>query len=395
MLTVHLLNGVQKKIALGHPWIYRTQIDRVDHPDGEAPVPGAVADVLDFRGRYLGSGFYNPHSMIAVRLLTRRHETIDEDLIRSRVAMAMDYREILETRDTNSQRLIFAEADRLPGVIADKFADVIILQILSYGMERYTAAIADALIERYRPSCLILQNNEPIRSKEGLSLERKIYFGEDPGTVEIRENGIRLLVDLAGGQKTGYFLDQKANHRILRDYVAGKSVLDCFTYIGGFALNAALAGAAQVMALDISESAIRLAQTNAGLNGLGDRISFVRQNAFDFLRQTDQRYDVIVLDPPAFAKSHSAIRSATRGYKEINLSALRLLPPGGILATHSCSYHMSEQNFVDTVLSAASDAKRTVRIIDLRRADRDHPSLAGYPESHYLKSLWLQVLDEG
>ncbi len=401
MHVVCLLNGVHKKIAAGHPWVYRTQIDQetwksTDPADGPMPNPGDLVEVRDFRQHYLGTGFYNPASMLTIRLLTRHREIIDESLIRRRVMDAVAYRRYFYRPDTDSYRLIFGEADRLPGVIADQFADTIVLQILALGMEQWLPVIADTLIKEMAPANLILQHEEPIRQKEGLPLYRRTYYGKDPGTIQIRENGLLLQVDLASGQKTGYFLDQKANHAALRPFVRDRKVLDCFTYIGGFALNAAAGGAAQVTAVDISEAAIGLAQENAVLNHLENKMNFISANVFDFLRESGQRhehYDVIVLDPPAFAKSHASQAAAKRGYKEINLSALRLLLPGGILATHSCSFHMPEPLFVETVLAAAQDARRLVRIIDVRRQDFDHPVLSGYPESHYLKSLWLQVLE--
>lgn len=396
METIYLINGTQKKITQGHPWVYKTQIERCSWAQDSGPQPGDTVDVCDSRGVYLGTGFYNPNSMLTVRLLTRRHESIDDQMIIDRIVLAVNYRRMLEQSGTNSRRLIFAEADRLPGVIADQYGDTIVLQILSFGMERYLTTIADTLLKICQPANLLIQNEEPVRRKEGLPLYRRIYHGDEPGSVDILENGLALRVDLAGGQKTGYFLDQKANHAALRPYVAGKNVLDCFTYIGGFALNAAAGGAAHVTAVDISEQAVDLARTNASLNNLAGRMSFVTVNAFDYLRQATQdkkAFDVIVLDPPAFAKSHAARAGAARGYKEINLSAFRLLGSGGILATHSCSFHMTEDLFIDTVLAAARDARRVVRIIEVRRQDRDHPVLAGYPESHYLKSLWLQVLE--
>ena len=401
MFKVCLLNGVQKKIAAGHPWVYRNQIDPQtwqsdDKSDKTLPAPGDLVEVHDFRQRYLGTGFYNPLSMLTIRLLVRHHESIDQDLIQRRVSEAVAYRRYFQRTDTDSCRLVFGEADRLPGVIADQFANTIVLQILALGMEKWLPVIADTLISEVHPANLIVQNEEIIRQKEGLLLYRQVYAGSDPGQVQIRENGLSLLVDLAAGQKTGYFLDQKANHAALRPFVRGKRVLDCFCYVGGFALNAAAGGAAEVIAVDISETAIELARHNAELNQLESRTSWIVANAFDYLReavQRQERFDVVVLDPPAFAKSHSAQAAAVRGYKEINLSALRLLGPGGILATHSCSFHMPEQLFIETVLEAARDARRTVRIIDIRRQDYDHPVLAGYPESHYLKSLWLQVLE--
>jgi 23S rRNA (cytosine1962-C5)-methyltransferase len=394
--SINLINGAQRKIADGHPWVYRNQIERASWPEETEPQPGDLVEVYDFRQRYVGTGIYNPTSLLTVRLLTRKRETIDDCLIRKRIRAAVAYRNIIRRPDTDSYRIIFGESDLLPGVIADQFADTIVLQILALGMEKYLAVIADTLIEELQPNNLILHHEEPIRQKEGLPLYRRVYAGHDPGRLQIRENGLKLMIDLAGGQKTGYYLDQKANHAFLRQWTRNKSVLDCFCYVGGFALNAAVGGASSVTGVDQSEAAICLARENAELNGLAAATAWVVDNVFDFLRQAAQnkaRYDVIVLDPPAFAKSHAALAAARRGYKEINLSALRLLEAGGILVTHSCSFHMPEDLLVQTVLEAARDAKRTLRIVDIRRQDTDHPVLAGYPESHYLKSLWLQVLD--
>lgn len=389
--VVHVINGRQKKLLQGHPWVYGNEIERVE---GDVQDGGLVA-VQDFRGRYMGTGFYNSRSLITVRLLTHRQEEITDALIASRVRAACDYRKfILRRPGTDACRLIYGEADRLPGVICDRFGDVIVLQVLALGMERYTQMIADALIECEKPECLILQNDDAIRRKEGMECFTKVLSGSLPERVIIHENGVKLAVDVLGGQKTGYFLDQKDNHLFLRQFCEGARVLDCFSYIGAFALNAAAAGAKEVTAVDISEAAVELIRQNAELNGA--RVHAVCANCFDYLRaqvKEKQQYDVIVLDPPAFTKAHANMANACRGYKEIALSAMRLLPAGGVLATHSCSYHMPEDVFVNTVLSAAQDLHRQVRVITLRRQDIDHPVLAGYPESHYLKSLWLQMLD--
>lgn len=389
--VVHVINGRQKKLIQGHPWVYGNEIERVE---GET-VDGELVTVVDFRGRYMGTGFYNSHSLITVRLLTNRQEAITEEMIASRVEAACAYRRYVLSREgTDSCRLIYGEADRLPGVIADRFGGVIVLQILALGMEKYTQVIADALVGACHPECLLLQNDDAIRRKEGMACFTRVLVGELPERTVIHENGVKLIVDVRGGQKTGYFLDQKDNHLFLRQFCKGARVLDCFSYIGGFALNAAAAGAREVTAVDISESAVELIRQNAALNGA--KIETVCANCFDFLREQvrlKERYDVVVLDPPAFTKAHANMASACRGYKEIALSAMRLLPPGGVLATHSCSYHMPEDVFVNTVLSAAQDLHRKVRVITLRRQDIDHPVLAGYPESHYLKSLWLQMLE--
>lgn len=388
---VHVVNGRQKKLLQGHPWVYGNEIERVE---GEIE-DGGLVTVVDFRGRYMGTGFYNSKSLITVRLLTHRQEEITDELIASRVKAACDYRRFVMNRPgTDSCRLIYGEADRLPGVIADRFGGVIVLQVLALGMERFTQTIADALLACEKPDCLLLQNDDAIRRKEGMECFTRVLYGTLPEENIIHENGVKLAVDVLGGQKTGYFLDQKDNHLFVRQFCKDARVLDCFSYIGAFALNAAAVGAKEVTAVDISEAAVQLIEKNAALNGAD--ITAVCANCFDFLRaqvKAGEKYDVVVLDPPAFTKAHANMASACRGYKEIALSAMRLLPAGGVLATHSCSYHMPEEVFVNTVLSAAQDLHRQVRVITLRRQDIDHPVLAGYPESHYLKSLWLQMLD--
>ena len=388
---VHVVNGRQKKLLQGHPWVYGNEIERVE---GEIE-DGGLVTVVDFRGRYMGTGFYNSKSLITVRLLTHRQEEITDELIASRVKAACDYRRFVMNRPgTDSCRLIYGEADRLPGVIADRFGGVIVLQVLALGMERFTQTIADALLACEKPDCLLLQNDDAIRHKEGMECFTRVLYGTLPEENIIHENGVKLAVDVLGGQKTGYFLDHKDKHLFVRQFCKDARVLDCFSYIGAFALNAAAAGAKEVTAVDISEAAVQLIEKNAALNGAD--ITAVCANCFDFLRaqvKAGEKYDVVVLDPPAFTKAHANMASACRGYKESALSALRLLPAGGVLATHSCSYHMPEEVFVNTVLSAAQDLHRQVRVITLRRQDIDHPVLAGYPESHYLKSLWLQMLD--
>ena len=389
--VVHVINGRQKKLLQGHPWVYGNEIERVE---GDI-VDGELVTVVDFRGRYMGTGFYNSKSLITVRLLTHRSEEITNELIAARVKAACDYRRfVMQRPGTDSCRLIYGEADRLPGVIADRFGEVIVLQVLALGMEKYTQVIADELIRCEKPGCLLLNNDDAIRRKEGMECFTKVLHGELPEETIIHENGIKLSVDVKGGQKTGYFLDQKDNHLFVRQFCKDARVLDCFSYIGGFALNAVAAGAKEVTAVDISENAVELIRRNAQLNGM--QVEIVCANCFDFLRaqvKEKQKYDVIVLDPPAFTKAHANMANACRGYKEIALSAMRMLEAGGVLATRSCSYHMPEDVFVNTVLSAAQDLHRQVRVITLRRQDIDHPVLAGYPESHYLKSLWLQMLD--
>ena len=391
LARVRVAEGRQKKLLFGHPWIYGNEIEAVD---GD-PADGDEVEAVDFRGRFLGRGFYNSKSLLRVRLLTNRNEPITEEMIRARVRFACRYREaVLSRPGTDCCRLIFGEADRLPGVICDQYGGVLVLQILWRGMEAFTEVIASALVEARHPDCLLLLNDDRIREKEGLACNTKVLSGALPDPVLYHENGIEMEADLRGGQKTGGFLDQKDNHLFLRQFARDRRVLDCFAYSGGFALNAWAAGAQDVVAVDISPAAVEAIGRNARRNGA--RIRAVCENGFDYLREavrSGEEYGAIVLDPPAFTKAKANREAAARGYKEIALSAMRLLPPGGVLAAHSCSYHMPEEAFVATVESAARDLRRRVRIIALRRQDIDHPVLAGYPESHYLKSLWLEMME--
>ena len=308
---VHVVNGRQKKLLQGHPWVYGNEIERVE---GEIE-DGGLVTVVDFRGRYMGTGFYNSKSLITVRLLTHRQEEITDELIASRVKAACDYRRFVMNRPgTDSCRLIYGEADRLPGVIADRFGGVIVLQVLALGMERFTQTIADALLACEKADCLLLQNDDAIRRKEGMECFTRVLYGTLPEENIIHENGVKLAVDVLGGQKTGYFLDQKDNHLFVRQFCKDARVLDCFSYIGAFALNAAAAGAKEVTAVDISEAAVQLIEKNAALNGAD--ITAVCANCFDFLRaqvKAGEKYDVVGLDPPAFTKAHANRASACRG----------------------------------------------------------------------------------
>ncbi len=389
--VVRVVDGRQRKLMDGSPWIYRNEIQSIEGAVEE----GGLVHAVDFRGRRIGTGIINTASIITVRLLTRIDSAIDADFMAERVRRAVGYRQAFRRQDTDGMRLVFGEADGLPGVVADRFGPVIVLQVHALGMERWQSVIADTLIELEKPETLILADDDSIRTREGLPLYRSVYHGPDRDGTDLLENGIRFRVDLRKGQKTGHFLDQKANHRFLEHFAKGKSVLDAFTYTGGFALHAAAYGASRVEAVDISETAIACGRANAEANGFTD-IRFIQANTFDYLREritASDRFDIVVLDPPAFASSRKALPGAIRGYKEINLSAMRLLPPGGILATHTCSFHMPEPLFLETVLSAAHDLGRHVRVIATRRQDYDHPILAGHPESYYLKSLWLELID--
>ena len=386
-MNVYLRRGREQRVLGGHPWIFRSDIEREDGAADGLPVR-----VLTSAGRFLAMAVYNPRSQISLRILSRRDEPIDAAFIRGRVRRALDYRR--RFADLNSCRLIFAESDGLPAVIADKFGDVIVLQILCLGMERFKGDIVDALAQELSPRGIYERNDVPVRELEGLTQQTGLLFGEVPDRVEMQENGVRFLVDVKEGQKTGFFLDQKENRAAIAPFVSGMRVLDCFTHTGSFALHAAHYGAAEVTGVDISEHACACALENARLNGVEDRVRFECANAFDFLRahQTaKEQYDVVILDPPAFTKTRSAVEGALRGYKEINLRGMKLTRDGGFFITCSCSQHVTPDLFRGMLLDAQKDAHVQLRQIEWRTQGRDHPILLASPETQYLKCGIFQV----
>lgn len=386
-MNIYLRRGREQRVLGGHPWVFRSDIEREDGAADGLPVR-----VLTSAGRFLAMAVYNPRSQISLRILSRRDEPIDGAFIRGRVRRALDYRR--RFADLNSCRLIFAESDGLPAVIADKFGDVIVLQILCLGMERFKGDIVDALAQELSPRGIYERNDVPVRELEGLSQQTGLLFGEVPDRVEMQENGVRFLVDVKEGQKTGFFLDQKENRAAIAPFVSGMRVLDCFTHTGSFALHAAHYGAAEVTGVDISEHACACALENARLNGVEDRVRFECANAFDFLRahQTaKEQYDVVILDPPAFTKTRSAVEGALRGYKEINLRGMKLTRDGGFFITCSCSQHVTPDLFRGMLKEAQKDARVQLRQIEWRTQGRDHPILLASPETQYLKCGIFQV----
>ncbi len=386
-MNIYLRRGREQRVLGGHPWVFRSDIEREDGAADGLPVR-----VLTSAGRFLAMAVYNPRSQISLRILSRRDEPIDGAFIRGRVRRALDYRR--RFADLNSCRLIFAESDGLPAVIADKFGDVIVLQILCLGMERFKGDIVDALAQELSPRGIYERNDVPVRELEGLTQQTGLLFGEVPDRVEMQENGVRFLVDVKEGQKTGFFLDQKENRAAIAPFVSGMRVLDCFTHTGSFALHAAHYGAADVTGVDISEHACACALENARLNGVEDRVRFECANAFDFLRahQTaKEQYDVVILDPPAFTKTRSAVEGALRGYKEINLRGMKLTRDGGFFITCSCSQHVTPDLFRGMLLEAQKDARVQLRQIEWRTQGRDHPILLASPETQYLKCGIFQV----
>lgn len=388
MAKLFLIRNKEFRVDSGHPWLFRSDIERVTGN----PSPGDVVDVHAQDGRFLGRGFFNPLSQIAIRMLTRWEEPITRAFFERRIRQAWAYRQ--QIADIGSCRVIFAESDFLPGLIVDKFNDILVVQTLSLGMDRMKPLLVDLLNEIIAPRGIYERNDVPVRELEGLPQQTGFLSDPFDTMVEMRENNVLFLVDVAQGQKTGFFLDQKENRAALAPLVPGKVVLDCFSHTGSFALHAAHYGAARVTGVDISDHAVACAEQNACRNGYQDRVGFVEANAFDFLRSASDRkdaYDVVILDPPAFTKTRQALEGALRGYKEINLRALKLVKPAGFLVTCSCSHHVSQDVFLKTIHEAATDAHRQVRLVEYRSQAKDHPILLASAETQYIKCAMLQV----
>ncbi|BCS52753.1 class I SAM-dependent rRNA methyltransferase [Geobacter sp. SVR] len=391
MLKITLKKNEDKRIKFGHPWVFSNEIATLDGPR-EA---GAAAELFDAGGGLIGSGYYNPRSLIAFRLLSRQREDIDTaGFYRQRIAAALEHRRGVYP-GLATFRAVYGESDFLPGLVVDKYGDYLSLQILSAGMERRRDLLLEALAEVFAPKGIIARNDVSVRSLEGLPETIEVLAGEIPELVEMEENGLRFLVDLRHGQKTGGFLDQKENHLLLRGLCKGKQVLDCFCYAGSWATHAGAFGAASVLGIDISARAVAQAERNAELNGLSGSVSFEECDAFERLRslhQQGRRFGVVVMDPPAFVKSRKNIAEATKGYLTVNRRALELLEPGGYLITCSCSHHMGREAFRDVLTQAARQARREVRLVEARSQAADHPVLLSFPESEYLKCLVLQAV---
>ncbi len=382
----------ERSIRAGHPWVYDNELQ-----GGTAPEDGAVVDVCSGKGKWLGVGFYNGHSRIRVRILSRNaNDRIDESFWRRKTQWAVDYRRQVMGEDFSACRLIFGEADGFPGLTVDRFGSVLVSEVLSLGMDKCKAVVYDELMQRTGCTVLYERNDNAIRDKEGMDRSCGFYCGSGNGTVEIVENGLRYAVNYIDGQKTGFFLDQKYNRLAAARIAKGRRVLDCFTHTGAFALNCACGGAESVTAVDVSELALASAKHNAELNGLQDRISFLQRDVFELLtellEQKDKSYDYIILDPPAFTKSGSTVDKAYRGYKDINYRAMRLLPRGGYLATCSCSHFMTTELFKKMLREAAADAGVQLRQIEERQQGCDHPILWGVGETDYLKFFLFQVV---
>jgi len=372
-------------VRSGHPWVFSSDI--VDRGDA---APGDVVKVADTRSRVLGTAHYSAASQITLRMLDRRIVEVDRAFFLLRLEKAAAYRREVVS-GSEAYRLVYGEADALPGLIVDRYGETLVLQALDQGMDRATPLIADCLTELFAPSGIIARNDAAVRRREDLPLETRVIAGEAPSLVAVRMNGLVFHADLLTGPKTGVFLDQRENYVAVARWAKGRA-LDCFTSSGGFALHMA-SRTESVEAVDSSASALALARQNAEAGGVGN-VTFREADVFDLLAgyaAAGRRFETVVLDPPAFAKSRSAVEGALRGYKEINLRALRLLGEGGILATCSCSHHVSEAMLLEVVAQASLDAGKTLRVLDRRTQAADHPILLTAPETHYLKCLLLQV----
>jgi 23S rRNA (cytosine1962-C5)-methyltransferase len=370
----------------GHLWIYRSDVRDAASAEG-----GSVVRVRDERGRAVGQAFYSARSEIALRLLTARDEEIDREWWRARLRASAARRAGLE-QEAGAFRLVYSEGDLLPSLIVDRYADVLVVQTLSQGAEALKATFTELLVEEFAPRSIVERNDVRVRALEGLPQQTGVLYGEGPGELEVAQHGVRFRVAPLGGQKTGAFLDQRENHLAARRYARGRA-LDCFTFNGGFALSVAPT-CESVVGLDISAEAVAAARRNAELNGAAN-VEFREANVFDALHALEsagERFDIIVLDPPAFAKNRASVPAAARGYKEINLRALKMLTPGGHLVTCTCSYHMTEPLFLEVLAEAARDARRRVQVVERRTQSRDHPVLLGVPETLYLKCVVLRAV---
>jgi 23S rRNA (cytosine1962-C5)-methyltransferase len=412
-----------KRIRNGHLWVYRSDV--VSATEAE---PAAIVRVVDQSNNFVGQAFYSDTSEIALRFLTTRDETIDRTWWSEKLRACAERRALI-ARETNAYRLVYSEGDLLPSLIVDQYDDVLVIQTLSQGSERLKAEIADLLVEQFQPRAIVERNDARVRQFEGLEAKTGVLYVSEPGadrgphagsprgvvdatgslhstrnddpvatargsdTIEINQHGVRFIVSPLGGQKTGAFLDQRENYLAAARIARGRA-LDCFTFNGGFALHMARS-CEQVVGIDISEDAIAGARRNAKLNDLSN-VEFRAVNVFDALRDFEssgEKFDTIVLDPPAFAKNRAAVKSAARGYKEINLRALKLLNVNGVLISCSCSYHMQQEMFLEIIREAALDAHRRLQIVEVRGQSRDHPVLMGVPETHYLKCVITRVIE--
>lgn len=388
MYILTLKKGEEKRILAGHPWVYANEVLKIEGHD----VQGSIAKVVGHDGRFIGYGFINHKSKIIVRILSRDETPIDYDFFYERIKNADDYR--LSLGYDNNYRVVFGESDLLPGLIIDKYDAYLSVQFLALGMDVRKDMIVDILIDLFKPKGIYERSDVSVRKKEGLEEIKGVLYGEVPPLITIEENGIKLEVDIINGQKTGYFLDQKENRDNLKNYVKGKKVLDCFSNVGGFSLCASKYGASEITALDVSEDAIKTVKRNAELNGFTN-INAVQADVFEQLRvykKSREKFDVIVLDPPAFTKSKDTVKAGYHGYRDINMLAFKQINKGGYLITCSCSQHLTINLFLDMIKESVVAAGVNAQLVELRTQGKDHATLIGTDEALYLKVAVLHII---
>ena len=390
MTKVYLKRKISQRIALGHPWIFNNEVEKIVGP----VTAGDIVEVYYGDEQFAGRGYINPASQIIVRLLTRKKEEINADFFLLKIKEAWAYRQKMGY--TENCRLIFGEADGLPALIIDKFNDYFVMQTLALGMDMWKPAIVDALNSVFSPKGIYERNDVPVRELEGLTQNKDYLSAPFPTEIIINENGLQFYVNIETGQKTGYFLDQQDNRRTIQHIVKDADVLGAFTYTGTFEIHAAHYGAKSVLGIDISENAVAQANKNAALNKLDHIVKFEAMNAFDVLKawgKEGRKYDVVMLDPPAFTKSRTNIQKAITGYKEINLRGMKLIKNGGFLVTSSCTNLVSPELFLETINMAAKDARKRIRQVTFQTQSSDHPIIWGMENTHYLKFLIVEVCD--
>ncbi len=392
MPSVILKKGREHRLYAGHSWVYSGEIANItsDPKDGDA------VDIRDHKERFMGRGLLNTHSQITVRRFTTQKEEIDKAFFARRIEAALEYRrENTSIADAEAFRLVSSESDQVPGLIVNQYGDHLVLQALTLGIDQRKKQIIEVLRDVVEPKAIVERSDVPSRKLEGLEEAKGVIWGETDAIVRVQFNQFSIEVNVLEDQKTGFFLDQRDNYAEVARHCAGKRVLDCFTYHGGFALAAAVGDAKSTEAVEISDQAVARARKNAELNGMTGKIEFVCANAFDVLKKYDvekRQFDVIVLDPPSFTRTKQNVGDALRGYKEINLRALKMLPPGGLLATFTCSHHIDAELFKSVAIAAAADAKKTVRLVKVLTQSPDDPILPAIPETEYLRGLLLEVM---
>ena len=386
---VDLLPGREKRLLQGHRWVFSNEISG----NPSAFEPGSWVTVHSSKGVCLGSGYINPHSLIAVRLVCTPHEKPSEEWFRDLLEQAARRRQTMFYPDSPCARMVYGETDGLPGLIVDRYGEVVVYQISTLGMALMEDLVKDILLDLFHPRALVFRHDTPIRMLEGLPIEKGVAYGDIPDPCWIEIDGLEFLIDPLNGQKTGFYLDQRDNRKVLRRWSEGKKILDLFCYSGAWSLSAALAGAQEVLGVDQSFESITQARTSAARNNLENICRFQEEEVFYFLKTIKKgAFDVIILDPPAFARTKATASQAIRGYTDLNRRAMLALEPGGILVSCSCSYHLGEEMFRDLLLRAAQASGRQLRVLEARSQAMDHPVLLAMPEMRYLKCYFLQVL---